>query len=321
MTIQQTKERIDYIDIAKAVGITLVVMRHCGVSIGVFAMFHMPLFFIISGMFFREGIEFCKMVKNKLNKLLIPWGFFYLLGCLFFYIVAVVKPELKENYYGFLDVFVHRATFNYPIWYLLCLFWFFLLYYMISKIPSYFTKTSVVLVLSLCGCLLGQKHIFLPCYFDTALSALFFFHVGYMLYTKTKVFSLNKKLKIDVSEIIILTAITLLGYYYINPKIWLADNLINPICYVFSTTGALALILISKFIKNWQWLTYIGRHSIIILCWHNFFQRTFEFMFNYLSINSFTNGGGFCTMCLSIVMIPISLKLIPWFVGKTDIIK
>lgn len=292
MTIQQTKGRIDYLDIAKAIGITLVVLRHCSISIGVFAMFHMPLFFIISGMFFREGIGFVKMVKNKLNKLLIPWGFFYLLGCLFFYVVAVVKPELKENYFGFIDVFVHRATFNYPIWYLLCLFWVFLLYYLISKIHSWFTKSLVVIVVSLCGCLLGQLHIFLPCYFDTALSALLFFHVGYMLYTKTTVFLLNKKMKIEISEIIILTVITLLGYYSISPKIWLADNLINPLCYVFSTTGALALILISKFIKKRQWLGYIGRHSIIILCWHNFYQRLFEIVFNKLNISEISLRGG-----------------------------
>lgn len=323
MTIQQAKERIDYLDIAKAIGITLVVLRHCSISIGVFAMFHMPLFFIISGMFFREGNGFVKMVKNKLNKLLIPWGFFYLLGCLFFYVVAVVKSELKENYFGFIDVFVHRATFNYPIWYLLCLFWVFILYFVICKISTLHIRTIVVIALSLCGYLLGKFHFFIPCYVDIALTSLFFFHIGYTLRTRTEIFSTDKnRIKVDALMVLVLGLITFLGYYCFNPKIQLATNLINPLCFVFSTTGALALIIVSKFAKPWQWLTYIGRHSIIILCWHNFFQRIFEFVFNQLSINSFTNWWVFfCAMCLSIVMIPISLKLIPWFVGKTDIIK
>lgn len=194
MASQNLKDRIAYLDLAKAIGITLVVLRHCGISIGVFAMIHMPLFFIISGMFFKEGKTFVDLIKNKTNKLLIPWAFFYILGCLFFYVAASIEPSLKNNYFGFSDVFVHRATFNYPIWYLLCLFWVFVMYFVISKIISnQLFRTVVVIVLALCGCLLGHLHVFLPCYVDTAFTSLLFFHIGYMMYAKTKIFTFNKK--------------------------------------------------------------------------------------------------------------------------------
>lgn len=321
MTTQQTKERIDYIDTAKAIGITLVVLRHSGISVFVFL--HMPLFFIISGMFFKDGRTFAGFIKNKINKLLIPWGFFYILGCLAFYIVAVLRPELKENYSGLMDVFVQYTAFNYPIWYLLCLFWVFLLYFVIAKIPSQLIRWLVVIVLSTCGCLLGKQQIFLPCYFDIALTSLLFFHIGYILNTKTKVFSNHRSVQYDVLIVLALVIITTIGYYSFCPKIHLATNLIDPLSYVVATTGALALILASKLIKNWKWLSYIGRHSLIILCWHSFFIRLLEIMFNQFSTNIYIHKWGVfcCAMCLSTVMIPISLKLIPWFVGKANIIK
>lgn len=324
MEDKQIKNRIDYLDLAKAIGITLVVLRHCGISIGIFAMIHMPLFFIISGMFFKEGTTFVVLIKNKTNKLVIPWAFFYILGCLFFYVAASIEPDLKNNYFGFFDVFVHRATFNYPIWYLLCLFWVFVMYFVISKIISnQLLRTVVVIVLALCGSLLGHLHIFLPCYIDTALTSLLFFHIGYMMYAKTKVFTYNKK--VDILIGLVLAAVTILAYLFINPKIWLADNMINPLCFIFSTTGVFALLFLIKHVKVSQSLLYIGKHSLVILCWHNFFQRTMQVLLNQLNINTLyvSLGGGVfcCTMFLSILMIPLSLKLIPWFVGKKDIIK
>ena len=321
MVAQVTKERIDYLDFAKAIGITLVVLRHCGISIGVFAMFHMPLFFMISGMFFKEGKTFGGLTKNKLNRLVVPWAFFYLLGCLFFYVAASIEPSLKDNYIGFFDVFVHRATFNYPIWFLLSLFWVFIMYFIVCKTHSLYIRTTIVFVLSICGCFLGYQHIFLPCYVDIALSSLFFFHVGYMVYTKTKLFSFDKKTDVVIG--LILAFVTLIAYYYINPKIWLADNLLNPLCYIFSTTGVLALLFLIKHVRVSHSILYIGKHSLVILCWHNFFQRSAEVVLNHVNISdSYLQWGVFlCAMSLSIIMIPISLRIIPWFVGKKDIIK
>lgn len=58
---RKMKERIEYIDAAKAVGMWMVVMGHCSNTIVAFPhlvsfvyLFHMPLFFLISGIFFKE---------------------------------------------------------------------------------------------------------------------------------------------------------------------------------------------------------------------------------------------------------------------------
>lgn len=49
-------QRIDFIDLAKGVCIFLVVIGHCGVPIDIpgFEIVRMPLYFILSGLFFKE---------------------------------------------------------------------------------------------------------------------------------------------------------------------------------------------------------------------------------------------------------------------------
>ena len=56
--IVNMQKRIEYIDTAKAIGILLVILGHCKFlyrpELGIFIYsFHMPLFFVISGMFVK----------------------------------------------------------------------------------------------------------------------------------------------------------------------------------------------------------------------------------------------------------------------------
>lgn len=57
------KKRIDYLDIAKGIGIILVLVGHISKNDEInrfLYLFHMPLFFIISGMLYKEKIIFAK---------------------------------------------------------------------------------------------------------------------------------------------------------------------------------------------------------------------------------------------------------------------
>jgi polysaccharide biosynthesis protein PslL len=63
-------QRIVHIDIAKGIGILLVVLAHNGLQAYapflhqfIYA-FHMPLFFFLSGMFFKPEIGFLELLKS-----------------------------------------------------------------------------------------------------------------------------------------------------------------------------------------------------------------------------------------------------------------
>ena len=81
------KKHIDYIDLAKGFCIILVVLYHvmghfnikdnC-ITLGLQS-FRIPLYFILSGLFYKSYEGFVGFLKRKINKLAIPFVAFYIL--------------------------------------------------------------------------------------------------------------------------------------------------------------------------------------------------------------------------------------------------
>ncbi len=87
----QPDNRLDWIDITKGIGIVLMVYGHTSIpaSISDFIWsFHMPLFFIISGMLFNpdKADKYNKYVIRKIYTLVVPYFFF--LVCDYLYRIA-----------------------------------------------------------------------------------------------------------------------------------------------------------------------------------------------------------------------------------------
>jgi len=79
------KKRIAYIDIARGLGILLVVAGHNDLALvspylhrWIYS-FHMPLFFFLSGYFFKSGVPLGVLLKKRFNGLLKPYIFTILL--------------------------------------------------------------------------------------------------------------------------------------------------------------------------------------------------------------------------------------------------
>lgn len=136
--------RLDYIDIAKALGMFTIMWGHIRLSGWSFAFvygFHIPLFFFLSGMVFdrnRYG-NFRGFLLKKTKSLLIPYVvfsfLFWLVWASFSYVTHANVPSywkpLAETFIaqgsgGFL---VH----NVPLWFVTCLFVVEAVYYFISK--------------------------------------------------------------------------------------------------------------------------------------------------------------------------------------------
>ena len=121
----ETKKRIEFIDLAKGVCILLVIMMHTDVNVdfpGLQGM-RMPLYFILSGLFFKDYGGFLNLLVKKANKILIPFLFFYLASYSIFYLIGWLSPDIiKSKATGISDLFTQRQLFNGPIWFLLALF-------------------------------------------------------------------------------------------------------------------------------------------------------------------------------------------------------
>jgi fucose 4-O-acetylase-like acetyltransferase len=88
-------KRIEYLDIAKGIGILLVVLGHNDFEVispfvqRLIYSFHMPLFFFLSGYFLNTGVPFFEFFKKRFNSLLKP--FFFTIFLIYFTSVSFEK--------------------------------------------------------------------------------------------------------------------------------------------------------------------------------------------------------------------------------------
>jgi fucose 4-O-acetylase-like acetyltransferase len=93
--------RIDYIDIAKGIGILLVVMGHNDFSLlspflfKLIYSFHMPMFFFMSGIFFKPDMAFMPLLRRRFDSVLRPYIFIILL--IFFATLSFTKVDIVTS--------------------------------------------------------------------------------------------------------------------------------------------------------------------------------------------------------------------------------
>ena len=247
------KERLNTFDIAKGFGIILVVVGHTATHIGlekVICQFHMPLFFILSGVFFKEkNMQFPQaFMINKLRRLYIPYVlnglglFFVFLG-----ISCVVLGDVGWSFLGGLKYMVliifgiGSSPLGGAFWFLRALFMvcllFSLLNWQINKIKTNYNKSS-------------------------SFVELFFYYIGY-LYAKNK-----EEIKMKWSYFIP-AFICVIGFSFIN-KVDMAYNTYTyfSLFILTSICGSYTILFVSEKVNRNSILEYIGKKSLSIMMFH-----------------------------------------------------
>ena len=104
-------KRIDYIDAIKGFSVLWVVLYHFDLTgVAINAPLRLPLFFLVSGLFFRQRSCFKDFFIKKVNTLLVPFVFFWLFGITLQLLVQCVR-YLFEGLFEFsiLDKFIGLA--------------------------------------------------------------------------------------------------------------------------------------------------------------------------------------------------------------------
>lgn len=323
------KQRIEFIDLAKGICIFLVVMVHCGIFFNMpgLSAVRMPLYFVLSGLFFKDYGSLKNFVIKKINKILIPFLFFYTFSYLLFYIFDYIFPGLiVSDATGILDVFTQRQYFNGPIWFLLSLFWSNCIFCAISlNIKKEKLRCLIVLFFGIVGYILGKNEVFVPCVFDVSLTALPLFYLGYIL-KKSSILYPNKYDKYNLLFGTLLWLISFViecryGAQYIG---WLSNSINGSLLVIIplQVLSVMAILLFCKVIKTVPVVTYWGRYSIIILCTHHLYYRPLCLVLkNYVTTFDYHYVVAVLTMVLCTISIPICKKVIPYFCAQKDLIK
>lgn len=317
--------RLQYIDIAKAIFMIFIVMDHTGV-IEPFPICYdseVPAFIFLSGLFFSVKDAFSVFVKAKFKRIVIPFLFFYLISYLAFVIGKSVYPPLASmtEAKGFMDVFSQKQLFNGALWFLPALFFVQIIYYPIEKfVVNNYIKFIVILIIGIIGALLGTNGISLPLFFDNALALLPYFYIGKTL-MKTGFF--NNTSTSNICKEIVFSVIIIVILYMVYPisvqpslNLWSRIYLVDV---VMLTLVSGCVLLLCKFMPSIL-LAWIGRNTMFIMCTHHIIYRPIKQVLMSFGLNNSLWSPilvSIITMLLVCLMAPIVSKYLPWTIGLT----
>lgn len=334
------KPRIEYIDLAKGICISMVVLYHVELSYHLILpgatfmkAFRMPLYFFLSGCFFKAYENFWGFFKRKVNKLLIPFIFFY-------FLFSVATPYLKVYFFDIktrilpLDriftAFYYESYPNQAIWFLLCLFEDSIIFYLLYLFAQRFeNKSNVVICVSSIligsiGVFLGLMHINLPAYMDSALSSIPFFAAGYMAFRKTSILKPNKYDKY-LPFIILLAFIfvyVFCTYYSLMKNSFTLRAAI--VFYPCGLLGTYGVVMLAKCLKKLPLISYLGRYSIMILVSHVEVIRLYKTVLTHTGLDLPPQYLLLINLILTLlsylIIIPFMRKFMPHVTAQKDLI-
>lgn len=279
MDIVVNKDRKEYIDLAKGVCIIFVMAIHLSndmiFSIPYIMSFRMPFYFFICGLFVSTKYSYRQFVVKKVNALLVPFIFFSIIALIQQLLTTIVEPP--HDYSKILKTILSPyQCINGPLWFLVCLFFSYLIYYFLKKkISKESLRALAVILISFSGYFMSKitvfgHHIILPFFLSTSMTALIFIYMGGVFRTHLNLLEHSKR---DVIYFILSLIIFIAIQYYLGPNeinmMW--NKYSQP--YVFTVlggiSGSLIVIYVCKFIKCIPIVSYIGRYSLIALAVHS----------------------------------------------------
>ncbi len=319
------KKRIEFIDLAKGICIILVVISHCHINIPYLQYIRMPLYFVLSGLFFKEYAGFWDFTIRKTNKILIPFLFFYLVGFLAYYVLYQIAPDIRinsvvERFY-ILDPIYSRLCVNSPLWFLLSLFTINILFYIINKISTnVWVQFGMIVIMTIVGYICKSEEITLYCYFEKTLFYAPFFFMGNIL-KQRKVLVGDKTNQTKYKDLLI--ALFGVVLFLVLALINVRSELIGAIrFYAAAIVGVMSLLLILKaYGKSVPIISYFGRYSIVVLCTSFWIYNPLRFVAEKANIQ----GGGswlvfIITMIAEYFVIKMFVKYLPYVTAQKDII-
>ena len=323
------KERLKFIDIARAFAIifiafghTIVYSEHCKIIYKILYSFHVVLFFILSGYTFKikEEERFSTFLKNKFFRIMIPYFFwaivfivpYLILGQNTGNIIGTASSfnwitQVKNVFYGNGNDFALKQ--NSSLWFLPALFSMEIVYYFIIKYEEKNKlKDAIFIVAELLLSYITYWFfkMYLPWGLNTVIELGVFFDIGY-LYRKNNIISEKNKL-FNIKSMIIVFSIGVLAGYLNTRNVSAIDYkygiltlaMISGIC--LSTT----VIYIAYKVKENRILEYIGRNTMGILVFHKIIILIFQTKMGVIS-SMLRNSNVIIELIISSIIVILSI--------------
>ena len=289
-------KRCTTLDIAKGIGMIFVIFAHVNYTPDILVLiysFHMPLFFILSGVSFDrlKYPSFSAYLARRWKNMILPYLLFSVISIAYVILSSVAfyytsEFTMVEYIAAFLQIFLAQGSapvMNTPLWFIPCLFAVEIMYFFISKLKPYF-------VLPICICLscfgwvlesgmLAFDNTLLPWSLDSALFALSFYAIGNLAspYLK-KAIAYIKDNKYKILICIGITALCVAAWLplaLMNGKISLGSKELNNgfLLYMTGILGTVGILAISILLEKVKFLNFLGTNTFCLMSVHYMVRR------------------------------------------------
>lgn len=325
--------RIAFIDLAKGFCIILVVLNHVMQSENLFVnqfflYLRLPLYFFLSGLFFKDYGSLMNFMVKKTNKLLIPYISLYAITIIGLESVLCIILGRDYDWNIWYSYYTETSYKNTPIWFLLCLFEVNVIFYILIILSR--KKVVLLVVLCLLTGLLGYSNLsHYPFYLDSALTVIPFYLCGYLFKNYSEILYPNRFDKWNL----LLSFLCLVGYCLLIPGVFTGNlpyvsygwNLYELDILRLYLSALVGILMVLFFAKHWEhlpFISYIGRYSIIILGTHQLvhllvLDKCFSFFPSSILLLCLKF---FLCLFISSLLIPLCRKYFPYFFAQKDLL-
>lgn len=250
----------NYIDVAKGIGILLVIAGHTMFPFhAAINIFHMPLFFVIAGITFTTPNVFSIFLIKKIDRIGIPYIFFTIVS-------SVAAVFLKK---------ISAGDFNGPLWFLPTIFIALCIYAILRKSLTINQIHITIILFSIISyiCAKYPQTDILPFHLSRAFAATVFIHIGHLLRGGEFIITTSsKKIVLSIVTFIVYgISMYILHSNYDISGIFMQGTIYANNYFLFYTASISAIILtlfISSIINDNKILQWLGQNSLIIMCTH-----------------------------------------------------
>ena len=328
--LTKMRQRIEFIDVARGLAMLLVVFGHCFKEIGaplnkVVLSFHMPLFFLVSGMFVRS---ICRSnpipeIIRKAKVILIPQIAVVLL--------AAIRP-ISQNFVkgGSVDYIRVFDFFGWSVWFLptlfLCVMTFLSVGYVVDINKTRNKIICLIIALILVPISVNANRYgftsFMHCLqiFPIAFS---FFILGSILKAGIAELENSHSNSMGIAAIAAMCLCVVISY--INEPVAFYQNEYGNLIlfYISALLGCFAVLYFTTFLTESKLLKYVGKDCIAFYAWNGFVAwscmniayRVLSMFTTIVSVTIIAFASFIIALPTLYIIVRITMKYIPWLYG------
>ena len=285
LCLKKYKARIEWIDVARGICMLMILYAHAmdgGIILEFFQLFLVSVFFVLSGMVWRQAPNMKMLLLGLLKGVIIPY---FIAG-----VVSIIIYLLAGSLFGkasisfgdcILGLFYANSRTGLmvwcrPLWFLPCLVVVRILWELISYIKKTHLQYVVVLLIWAVAIVVYYTDLRewkLPWEFEVALHALPYFVIGVMIKRHLKIPKRGDiKMWVLLCAAVVFAAICVLMLYVNGSEHsfqYIYYN-IYPLYVIGALSGSGMVMAISLLIGKFKLLEMLGQNSLIILLWHKY---------------------------------------------------